>query len=418
MRKIIKAATQNPLISGSAIIFLGSNLGNVFNLLFNFFMVRNLSDADFGVLTSLNSIITLTLLVATSLMPIVVNFAAEYFAQNKLDLVHGLWVKLAKYYYSFCALLLLIFLFATPQLSDFFHISEFHLIFITGIIVFFGLIATLNMAFNQAKLAFMFIAVVTLVVAVVKFVFGYLFVILGLGVGGGMWAILLSLLLLFLLTFIPIRFIFRRKTEPSPVPAKELLTYGIPSALSILALTSLISTDIFLVKHFFPPAQAGVYASVELVGKIVFFLTSSIPTVLFPVIVQKKAKGESFHRTFLLAVGLVLLPSILVTLTYFLFPDFVLTTIIKKASVVAYSNLLGFFGVVMSLYSLAVVFVYFYLSIGKTKVTYFVLAAAILQAASIWIYHNSFLDVLRVSFFVIFLLLVGLLLYYPNATKK
>ena len=84
MKQLVRNAIDHPLISGSAIIFIGSNAGNVFNLLFNFFMVRNLSDSDFGILTSLNSVIMLPLLVSTALMPIVVNFAAGYFAQKKI----------------------------------------------------------------------------------------------------------------------------------------------------------------------------------------------------------------------------------------------------------------------------------------------------------------------------------------------
>lgn len=418
MKKFLHKTIQHPLISGSAIIFIGSNAGNVFNLLFNFFMVRNLSDADFGILTSLNSVIMLPLLVSTALMPIVVNFAAGYFAQKKLDLVHGLYMKLAKYYFSFCALLLILFLLSTPFVANFFHITNYQLIFLTGTISFIGLIATLNTAFLQAKLAFLFIAITTFVVAIIKFITGYIFVISGSGVAGGLWAILISLTFLFILSMIPLRFIFRRKSLNSSVPIKELVTYGIPSGLSILGFTFLISTDIFLVKHFFSPDMAGIYASIELVGKIVFFLTASISTVMFPVIVQKRAKNEPYHATFLIAIFLVLIPSIIITLIYYLYPEFVITFIVKKESVIEHSGILGFFGVIMSIYSVIGLFVYFYLSINKLKVMYFILFAALMQAILIWLFHNSFTEVLFVTFTVLFLLLVGLLLYYPNATKK
>ena len=92
MKHVIRQTISHPLVSGSAVIFIGSNVANVFNFLFNFLMVRNLSDADFGILTSLNSFILLPLLVATALTPIVVNFAAEYFAQKRFDSTHSLQI--------------------------------------------------------------------------------------------------------------------------------------------------------------------------------------------------------------------------------------------------------------------------------------------------------------------------------------
>ena len=164
--------------------------------------------------------------------------------------------------------------------------------------------------------------------------------------------------------------------------------------------------------------MAGIYASVELVGKIVYFLTASISTVMFPVIVQKRARKESYHKTFLLAIVLVLIPSLIITLLYFLYPDFVISIVVKKSSVIAYSYILGFFGVIMTLYSLVGLFIYFFLSINKLAVTYLILIAAIVQGILIWFFHKTFMEVLTVSFVVILLLLISLIIYYIRIRKE
>ena len=40
--------------------------------------------------------------------------------------------------------------------------------------------------------------------------------------------------------------------------------------------------DIILVKHFFPPIEAGVYAAVALVGRVVYMLSWSVVSSMFP----------------------------------------------------------------------------------------------------------------------------------------
>ena len=418
MKHIIRQTISHPLVSGSAVIFIGSNVANVFNFLFNFLMVRNLSDADFGILTSLNSFILLPLLVATALTPIVVNFAAEYFAQKRFDLVHGFYIKIAKYYFSFSALLLLIFLLFTPAVSAFLHIQNVQLVILTGVIAFIGLITTLNAAFLQAKLAFLFISINALISAIVKMLGGILAVFLAWGVTGGMWAVFAATFSLFLFSFYPLRFIFKKNIEPSPIPTRELISYGIPSAFAILGLTAFISTDILLVKHFFNPDDAGIYASLSLVAKIIYFLTASIATVMFPVVVQKRSKGEPFLSTFLLGIALVAIPSMIITAVYFLLPEFVISIIVKKPSVIAYGSHLGIFAVFMSLYSLISLLTNFYLSLKRTVVAIPICLVALLQGGIIWLYHDSFMQVISISLWLMLLLLIGLLLYYPHATKK
>lgn len=418
MKHLFRKVLENPLISGSAIIFLGSNLANVFNLLFNFFMVRNLSDADFGELTSLNSIVLLPLLIATALSPIVINFAAGYFGRGELDLVHGFYAKMVKYLLIGCSVFLCAYMLGVPYIADFFHIHNHTLIIVTGLIVSIGLFSTLNLSFLQAKLAFLFIAAITLVAAVAKFGLGVGFVMQGSGVAGGIWAILLSLICLLALSFWPLRFVLKKKSKDSPVPRRELVSYGVPSALAVLGLTAFITTDIFLVKHFFHPDEAGIYAGIELVAKIIYFLTASIATVMFPVVVQKRSKNEEYDSTFLLAIALVAIPSALITCMYFLFPDFVIMTIIKKESTLQHGSLLGVFGIFMSLYSLVALFVNFYLSIRKTVVAVPVCLVALLQIAAVWMFHESFAQIIWISLILMFVLLLGLLLYYPHARKK
>ncbi len=65
---------------------------------------------------------------------------------------------------------------------------------------------------------------------------------------------------------------------------------------STLALGVLLSTDVLLVKHFFPTRAAGEYAAVAALGRAIFWGATGVAAVLFPKIVFRGASGQSGSR--------------------------------------------------------------------------------------------------------------------------
>jgi len=92
MKQKLINSLKHPLISGSLIMVIGSLLASVLNFVFNLFMSRNLNVADYGALASLVSILSLSMVVATSAVPMLVNFAAVYFAKNDMAHLRGLFL--------------------------------------------------------------------------------------------------------------------------------------------------------------------------------------------------------------------------------------------------------------------------------------------------------------------------------------
>ena len=167
-------------------------------------------------------------------------------------------------------------------------------------------------------------------------------------------------------------------------------------------------------KHFFDPVQAGIYATLSLVGRVIFFFSAPIGTVMFPLIVQKHAKEENYNSVFIFSLLLVFFASVILTILYFLFPEFVLHFFSNKEEAISAAPFVGLFGIYITLYSMLSICTNFYLSIGKTKVFIPVLFGALLQAVLIWIYHATFLHVIIISLGITSLLLVLLLLYYRH----
>jgi O-antigen/teichoic acid export membrane protein len=418
MKEKARQLIKHPLIYGTSVVMIGTLFANFFNFLFNLFMSRNLSVAEYGVLASIVALIAFPALAVGAISPMIVQFAGKYFATGELAMVRGLYLKVSKWLLIFAFSLCSLFLIFIPQISDFFHIENRGILLLTDVIIFIIVLSVINSALIQAKLAFAFQSFVSLGGALVKVIAGTILVLSGFAVGGAVFAFFLSFLVSYLLSFIQLKFIFDKKSKPVHIDTKELFTYGIPSAVTLIAMTSFISTDIMLVKHFFSPTDAGIYAGLSLVGKVIFFLSAPIGTVMFPVIVQKYSRNENFTNTFKFSLLLVLLPSIALNIFYYLLPEFTILFFLKKTEYLAASSLLWLFGLVITLFSLLTIVTNFYLSIKKTNVFIPISIGAILQVILIYLYHQTFLQIITITFWITFLLVLCLLLYYPYATQK
>jgi len=418
MKEKVKKIIKHPLIYGSAIVVLGSLLSNFFNFLYNLFMSRNLTVADYGTLASIMSLIGLPVLLSSAATPLIIKFAGGYFATNNMPLLRGFYQKIQKFYLYICVIVVALFLLFITQVSQFFHIADINILYISVFIIILALVGGLNGAFLQAKLAFGFQVVVNLVNTIAKLLLGVIFVFAGYGVPGATLSILISCLLSYIVGLIPLRFVFDKNIISPKIETKSLFAYGIPSALTSFGLTSFISADMLLVKHFFDPVQAGLYAGLSLIARVIFYISGPIAAVMFPIIVQKHSKNENFVNTFKLSLLFVLAPSIILTTIYYFFPDFIILFFLKKREYLAIKPLLWLFGVYICLYGLTSIIATFYLSIKKTKVYIPILIGAFAQVVLIIFYHQSFLQIITISLVIMFLLVITLLLYYPYATKK
>ena len=418
MKQKAKKLLKNPLIYGSSILVIGSVAANFFNFLFNLFMSRNLSVADYGVLASIISLVNFPMLIVAAIVPTVVSFTGSYFAKGQLDMVRGFYLKMIKPLAITGATVFLLFLFFISSIGEFFHIHNTFILLLADFIIFMAFINILNLALLQAKLAFGYQVFVGFVGAITKLLLGILFVYMGFSVTGGVLAILLSGLVVYIVSFSPIRFIFDRKITSPHINTKEMFSYGLPSALTLLGLTSFISSDILLVKHFFEADKAGMYAGLSLIARVIFYISYPIGTVMFPMIVQKHSKKENFTNTFKLALLLVMMPSIALTAFYFIFPEFSVLFFLKRTEYLEISSLVGLFGIYISVYCLLNIIANFYLSIKKTKIYIPIIIGALLQIVLIFFFHQTFYQIIMISLGITFLLVIGSLLHYPHATKK
>jgi O-antigen/teichoic acid export membrane protein len=193
---------------------------------------------------------------------------------------------------------------------------------------------------------------------------------------------------------------------------RSLAAFGIPSAVVVFCLTAFTSLDVILVKHLFNGQQAGLYAGLSLIGKVIFYVAAPITTVMYPLITNRFNKKEKYNSILFLSFIVVCAISILVTVFYFLFPEFTVLFFLKKREYLQISGYLGYFGIFMTLFSVVFLLSYYFLSIKKTGIFWVLLGGVIFQGLAIYTFHNNFMDIIGVNMLTIIIVLLILLFYF------
>lgn len=417
MKQKIKTIVTHPLIAGSGVIFVGTFLGNIFNFLFTVYMGRSLSPANYGAVIALVSLISLFSLAVTAVIPTIVTFSGKYFADKDYGLVKGLFVKTIVVIGSIGAFLFIISLIFADQIAYFFHISQSLTVSLAALANFLGFLVVVNLAFIQANLNFKLLTVINGLSGLLKLLLGIALITMGLEVVGAISSYVLSYFLTLIISFLGLKFLFYTRLKSSSVNMREVMAYGMPSAIATVCLTSFITTDTILVKHFFSPYNAGLFAGMSTIGKVIFFFSAPIVTVMFPLVVKKLAKKEDYHPTFYLAILLVGGASLAITTAYFLFPAVIITMFYKNIQYLAIKNYLGFYGIFITLYAIVYLVLNFFLSIGKTKIYIPTMIGACLQIVLIYLFHDSFFSIITISITILSVLLLIFLFYFIKLKK-
>lgn len=409
---------KSELISGSFYLFLGTMAGNILAFIFNLFLVRNLSYAHYAEITAIISLITLATIPSMAFLPTIVQFAGRYFAKNQKAEASELFWQSSVKIGIIAVFFAIIFFIGAPVISSFLHIDNIFEIVLAGIVVAGMYVSITNTAFLQSLLKFQFLSFVITLGGILKLALGIGFLFLGFGIVGVLWGYLLAFLLPLLLTFFPLRnILINRLQKKVKIHNKEIFMYGLPATIAVFSLSSFTSTDILLVKHFFPSATAALYSGLSLLGRIIFYFSAPISTVMFPLVIKRFHKGENIKNLLYASFLLVLVPSLSLTIFYFLFPKFIISLVLGK-NYFAVAPFLGWFGLYLSIFSLLNVSINFFLSIKKTSVSYLIAIGALLQVIGISLFHSSIGVVIGISLSLSLVLFVLLLIYYQKIYVK
>jgi len=231
-----------------------------------------------------------------------------------------------------------------------------------------------------------------------RLISGIILVIIGFGVNGALFASIIGALFGLFIIFLPLRFLFRKKTNEKVsdpegsltqrVGFKELYRYSVPVSLSLLCFMILINVDAVLVKHFFSPLEAGNYSAAAMMGRIILFFPMAIVIIMFPkaseLYAQKKDSSPILKKS-LLYNGLLAGGATLVFLLFPRLPLFLLWGDRFQTS----TPLVGKFALAMTFFGLVKILFFYQLSIHRFGFLYLACAFTLLQIIAITLFHNT-----------------------------
>src|SRR5579872_328188 len=384
---------KHPLITGSSIILLGSFLGNLLNYLFTLIIGRSLTPTQYGIYSVASSIILLFTIFQNSFSTIFSRFSAKYSINKDTYGINRLFFSGLKMISIFSLATIIVLLLGIDFISRFLKIEDLRILLLIYLSVITLLFSSLPFGILQGKLKFLSLSIYTLANPVVKIAFGVLFIMMGLEIFGVMVAVFISMIVPFLYVTYELlkdkKIHFTKGAEEKEY-INEFKKHTRPLFLATFGITFISTGDIILVKHFFDPQAAGQYAALAIMGKAIFYLTTPIYFVFFPIVTQKKEKGEKILSTLILALVIIGIISVVLALIYNLWPHLIVRVFFPSQSYKILAKYIGIYSIFALFYSIALLFHNLFLSIGKVAIYKINLAAAAFFTIGIWIYHTGF----------------------------
>ena len=205
--------------------------------------------------------------------------------------------------------------------------------------------------------------------------------------------------------------------QTEKLDTKPIVTFFALTAFYELTQIIINNSDILLVKHYFESEQAGLYASLALIGRVVYFVAWMFVMLLLPKVIRLKKEGVDTKPILLKYVGYITALSTVIVLGAFLFPTLVVKLMFGN-DYIAIAPLLWQYALATSVFAIANIFAYYFLSIGQ----YFpVVVSGLLgltQIALIVFFHDSLAQVVQVQIVAMLILLFFQLCFFFYHNKK
>jgi len=392
---------NSKLVKDNLILFIGNALGAFFTFLFHFYMGRKLGPGDYGALGAILALIYLFTIPLTTIQTSIAKFTSSFKLEKKLKEIHYLHKAATKKLLVFGIIATFIFLLLSKIIANYLHITITPLLILSLYIVF-SFLLYINRGLLQGMQKFKKFSLNLIFEGFIKLIFGIILIIIGFRLNGAIGAMVFALVFSFLLSIYQLKEILKYKIKR--FNSDIIYKYTIPVLITLTILTAFYSVDILLVKHFFIDGRAGYYAAISLLGKVVFFGSTPISQVMFPKVNELHKKNKISKHIMYKSALMVLAFSLPVILIYFLFSKFIIKFLYGELYLEA-ANLLGWFAVVMTLFSLVYLMSFYNLSINKKNFLYILGIFNILEIVLIYMFHDTLAQVVTILTVLMFILL-------------
>ncbi len=392
---------QARILSGSFILLSGSGLATAINLAYNIAVARFLGPKGFGNATAVYTLLTLISAVTLSFQLISAKVVAQQKSPEGKSAGYRVFHRGAWACGIFIALVLLLF---QRGIADYLNLPSPVLVALIAIGIAFYVPLGSRRGYLQGAYGFRSLASSLVLEGAIRLGGSLLLILLGFGVRGVIAANSAAVAVSYfaivpkLAGRIPnplhLRYAFREMTQAVVFFSGQVL---------------INNCDIVLVKHFFLPQAAGIYAAVAMVGRVIFSFSQAVVNSMFPLVAG--TRDEERKDLTVIATSLLLVLSIgsAMALVLRFLPAEIWTTFFGAKFAIAGKHnlpyLLALYAITTVTYSLSAVIITYEMSYKIANTSWVQLAFSGVVIAGICLFHSSLREVILVQLVLMIVLL-------------
>jgi len=394
-------ALRQKLLGGSLTLLAGSGLVGVTNLIYNVVTARMLGPTGFAHATAVYTLLMLASAITLSFQVV----CAKYVASRETETEKGaIFARLhLQAWMAGIAIGVLLFLF-NHALNHYLNLPSPGLITLLALGTAFYIPLGVRRGYIQGIQAFRSLALNFMLEGLTRLGGAYLLMSLGLGVKGAVWASVIAVIASYLLA------------KPSPGLQLRARRIAMPFGEGVQAIVFfsgqvvINNFDIVLVKHFFDSKEAGIYAAVSLVGRLVNMCAWSVVNTMFPVSAGARSSDREARPVLFMSLFLVFLILSVLTLGLWVIPSFLWRTLFgshfELANFGGLAPLLILYAITTGIYSLSSVMITYEMSRKIANTSWIQLAFSGALVLGICAFHQNLRQVIFVQLVLMIVLFV------------
>ena len=397
-----KKTLQASIVSGSVVLLSGSGLTTVINLSYNIVLARFLGPQGFGHATAVYTILTLISAVTLSFQIMSAKMVAKQSTPAGKAAVYRIFHRSAWGCGIIVAVILLSF---RTVIADYLNLPDSGLVAILAIGAAFYVPLGSRRGYIQGTYGFRSLATNLVFEGAVRLGGSFLLILAGFGVAGVIAANSAAVAVAYF-TIAP-ELVGRVLNPLRPSTVLRELSH----AMVFFSGQVLINNcDIVMVKHFFSTREAGLYAAVAMVGRVIFSFSSAVVNTMFPLVAATQDGERKGFRVIATSLVLVLVTGSALAFGLRIAPARIWTSLFGSGFDISGKHnlpyLLAMYAVSTIVYSLSVVIITFEMSYKIANASWVQLAFSGAVIAGIALFHGSLLDVILVQLILMVVLFI------------
>ncbi len=408
---MVNPVTQQPrslqvrIVRGSFVLLSGSGLTMAINLAYNIAIARFLGPKGFGHATVVYTILTLLSAVTLAFQIVSTKVVAQQSTAEGKSAVYrffhrGSWG---------CGILVALLLVAFERpVADYLNLPDVSLVALIAIGGMFYVPLGARRGYIQGTCGFRSLAINMVLEQGVRLLGSLALIMMGMGVRG----VIVANSLAIAVAYYGIR-IKKQGHMRNPLERSYVIRETCQSAVFFAGQMLINNCGIVMVNHYFAAKEAGLYAAVAMVGRVIFSLSQAVVNSTFPLVAGGDEDERRDLRVIATSLMLVLGTGTMIALGLCVVPASLWTHLFgaefQATGRYSISYLLTLYAIATVIYSLGAVIITFEMSYKIANTSYVQLAFSGVLIAAICLFHSNLREVVLVqlALMVLFFILVA-----------